>query len=307
MKKLSILWTICSFFIMSAQSKSHSLSGTIINLKNNKTIPFVNILLKNGKELKSTISDENGVFLLENLSQKKYQLIVEAIGYKSYKQSILFENTNTLNLGKIPLEFDVVALEDVVIRAETTSVEQKVDRVVVNIGKDLTSVGTDAASVLDNVQSVTVDQQTGELSLRGNTNVRVLIDGKPTNIPTDQLIQQLPANAIKSVEIITNPSAKYSPEGNSGVLNIILVKNSRQGFHAGINGALTYGRNLRGNLGTNVNYKVNNVNFYANYSLKQGKSDIEGLFTREDNIQDSYGLNDRNNKNNLVFIYTSNF
>lgn len=294
MKHFYLFLILCSQILFAQQGKK-SISGTFINKQTNETIPFVTIYLKNPKETKTDIADVNGDFVIKNLTQKKYSLVIDAIGYKTFNKIITFNNTSYINLDKILLEEDIQALEAVELRAETTSIEQKIDRVVIKVGKDLTSVGTDAASVLDNVQSVTVDQQTGALSLRGNSNVVVLVDGKPTNIPTDQLIKQLPANAIKNIELITNPSAKYSPEGNSGIINIELVKDSRKGFNGSTNGSLTYGRNLRGNIGANFNYKVENVNFYGNYSFSGGDSDIIGEFTRPENKQETYGLNQRKN------------
>lgn len=295
MKHFYLLCLLCSQILFAQQGKK-SISGTFINQDTNETIPFVTIYLKNPKQTQTDIADINGAFLFKNLSQNNYSLVVDAIGYKPYEQTINFTNKTYIDLGNINLSEDIQALDAVQLRAETTSVEQKIDRVVIKVGKDLTSVGTDAASVLDNVQSVTVDQQTGELSLRGNSNVIVLVDGKPTNIPTDQLIKQLPANAIKNIELITNPSAKYSPEGNSGIINIELVKNSLKGFNSSSNGSLTYGRNWRGNIRTNLNYKINKVNVYGNYSFRGGDSDIIGTFIRpNDNRQNSYGLNKRKN------------
>ncbi|NIJ44343.1 outer membrane receptor protein involved in Fe transport [Wenyingzhuangia heitensis] len=276
-------------------SQQKQLFGTIINKNTQESVPFVTIYIKNSQETKTSLADENGAFLAKNLTKAKYNLVVQAIGYKPYQQDISFANKQRLDLGKIYLEEDIQALDAVVIRAETTSIEQKIDRLVIKVGKDLTNVGTDAASVLNNVQSVAVDQQTGELSLRGNSNVKVLIDGKPTNIPTDQLIKQLPANAIKNIELITNPSAKYSPEGNSGIINIELVKDNRSGFNGSVNTSGTYGRNFRGNAGGNFNYKVKNVNFFANYNFRGGQDDIKGTITRNDNEQKTYGLNNRNN------------
>ncbi|WP_010133945.1 outer membrane beta-barrel family protein [Ochrovirga pacifica] len=293
MKRSFYLFLILIGQMAFAQQKQ--IIGKIISKTTQEEVPFVTIFIKNPKETRTSLADEEGSFLAKNLQQNNYLITVEAIGYKPYQQRISFNNQPLLDLGTILLEEDVQALKAVELRAETTSIEQKIDRLVIKVGKDLTNVGTDAASVLDNVQSVAVDQQTGELSLRGNSNVVVLIDGKPTNIPTDQLIKQLPANAIKNIELITNPSAKYSPEGNSGIINIELVKDTRSGFNGSINASATYGRNFRGNTGGNFNYKIKNLNFFANYNFRGGQDDIKGRITRNDNEQNTYGLNNRNN------------
>lgn len=296
MKKIAFLIFIITSIINSQAQNNREITGQLINSSTKEPIPFVTVILKSKADFKTSIADDNGEFLIKNLKSKSYILKIDAIGYKPFQKNISFDKNSFINLKKLKLQENIEALDAVVIRAETTSIQQKIDRVVINVGKDLTSVGTDAASVLDNVQSVSVDQQTGEISLRGNSNVRVLIDGKPTNIPTEQLIKQLPANAIKNIELITNPSAKYNPEGNSGIINIELVKNSIKGFNGSLNLSGTYGRNFRGRAGTNLNYKVKNANFYANYNFRAGDSDIKGKIERPgESTQNNYGLNQRKN------------
>lgn len=126
----------------------------------------------------------------------------------------------------------------------------------------MTSAGATASDLLNNVQSVSVDSQSGNISLRGNENVRVLVDGKPTNIPASELLKQIPSSSIKSVELITNPSAKYNPEGMSGIINIILNKNANMGFNGSINTGVEAGHYVRYNASTNMNYKTGKVNFW---------------------------------------------
>ena len=130
------------------------------------------------------------------------------------------------------------------------------------------------------MQSVSVDSQTGALSLRGNNNVRVLVDGKPTSISTAQLLQQIPSTSIKSIELITNPSAKYNPEGMSGIINIILNKRANIGFNGSVNSGVTQGENTRYNGSLDMNYKTGNVNFYTNYGYRDGKQHNFGNVTR---------------------------
>ena len=98
------------------------------------------------------------------------------------------------------------------------------DRKVINVGKDLTTAGATASDIMNNIPSVNVDSQTGDISLRGNANVRVMVDGKLSNVPVAQLLQQIPSTSIKSIELITNPSAKYNPDGMSGIINIVFTK-----------------------------------------------------------------------------------
>lgn len=290
MKKISILFLLFTATVFAQKS----VKGKVVD-NNNEPLPYVTIILKNPKEQKTAVTDFNGVFSIENIKGQRYNITIEYIGFKTVNRPIAFQNNNNIDLKTIRLEEDAEKLDAVVVRAATSTVTQKIDRFVVSVGKDLTSAGTDAASVLNNVQSVSVDQQSGELSLRGNNNVRVLIDGKPSNIPTDQLLKQIPSNAIKNIEVITTPSAKYNPEGNSGIINIELVKNSLQGFNATLNASTSYGRNWTHRFGTNVNYKKNNVNLYANYNTSSGKKNVLGLIKRPTNTQDFVGLDDYTN------------
>ena len=145
---------------------------------------------------------------------------IEFISFKAteIKQQILKESTN---LGQIALDEDANQLNEVVIRSEKTTVEIKLDKKVYNVGSDLMVKGGTVSDVLDNIPSVSVDSD-GAVSLRGNANVRILIDGKPSNaINIAEALRQIPADAIDKVEVVTNPSARYDSEGGGGLLNII--------------------------------------------------------------------------------------
>ncbi|MGG8495232.1 TonB-dependent receptor domain-containing protein [Tenacibaculum sp. TC6] len=171
------------------------------------------------------------------------------------------------------------------------------------------------------MQSVSVDSQTGNISLRGNENVRVLVDGKPTNIPASQLLKQIPSSSIKSVELITNPSAKYNPEGMSGIINIILNKNANMGFNGSINTGVEAGHYVRNNASTNMNYKTGKVNFFGNYGFNGGDRYNFGYVNRPGtNYQDFIFVNDNeshllkfgadiylDDKNTLSFYTTQNW
>ena len=120
-----------------------------------------------------------------------------------------------------------------------------------------------ATEIMTAVPSINVDAQTGDISLRGNQNVRVMVDGKLSNIPTAQLLRQLPSSSIKQIELITNPSAKYNPEGMSGLINIILHKNTNIGFNGGLNVGLRYQKEAKFNSSINMNYRNGKVNLYG--------------------------------------------
>jgi outer membrane receptor protein involved in Fe transport len=269
------------------------------------------------------ITDEKGLFTIKDIPKGKSLVEVQFIGFKKYSKQINITNKNKkINLGTISLNEDSAQLDEVIVRAETSTIVQKVDRKVINVGKDLTSAGTTASELLNNVQSVSVDSQTGSISLRGNDNVRVLVDGKPTNISAAQLLKQIPSTSIKSIELITNPSAKYNPEGMSGIINIILNKNANMGFNGSLDTGITAGHYVRYNASTNLNYKTGKVNFFGNYGYNGGDNFNYGFVDRPgaNILQDFQFINDNkshlvkvgadiylNDKNTLSFYTTQNF
>jgi outer membrane receptor protein involved in Fe transport len=283
--------------------KPGTISGKVIDSSTKETLPYVNIVIRDmaKKIITGGITDENGLFTVKDIPRGNSLVEVQFIGYKTYAKTITISNkSKKINLGTITLNEDASTLDEIVVRAETSTVVQKVDRKVINVGKDLTATGTTASELLNNVQSVSVDSQTGNISLRGNENVRVLVDGKPTNISTAQLLKQIPSTSIKSIELITNPSAKYNPEGMSGIINIILNKNANMGFNGSLDSGVTAGHYVRYNASTNMNYKTGKVNFFGNYGYNGGDNYNYGFVNRPDanRLQDFVFKN--NNKSHLV-------
>ena len=282
-KLLIVVLLLLSFTVfaeteVTATVKSGSLTGVILDQKTNEPLPYVNVVIRdaNQKILTGGITDENGKFIIRKIPEGKNIVEIQFMGYKPYRIQLDFSKTLAHKLGTVHLEEDTEILGEVTVRAELSTITQKIDRKVVNVGKDLTAAGATASEVLDNVQSVSVNSQTGAVSLRGNENVRILVDGKPTNISPAQLLQQIPSTSIKSIELITNPSAKYNPEGMSGIINIVLNKNANIGFNANVNMGVTRGKNTRANGSFDMNYKQGKVNFFLNYGANGGKRDNHG-------------------------------
>ena len=255
-----------------------SISGKVIDNISKQPIPYVNISIKQkDKIITGGITQDNGNFTIKNLALENYTVEFQFIGYKKLTISVNLTTTNkNINLNTISLEEEAVQLKDVEIVNEHSTIVQKIDRKVINIGKDLIASGNTASEIMNNIPTVSIDTQTKEISLRGNTNVRILIDGKPSNIDATQLLQQIPSSSIKQIELITNPSAKYNPEGMSGIINIILHKNANKGFNGSINSGVTFGITPKVNTALNLNYKVGKVNMYANYGLNHGKNQNHG-------------------------------
>ena len=285
--KLSKIFSILLLFVatnlMAQETKPGVVSGKIIDKTTNEPVSFSTVSVLDGtKPVAAVSTKEDGSFEIKNLELKSLVLKVNFIGYKDASRTInLSEDNKEINFGNITLEIESNTIETVSIVKERSTIEQKADRKVVTIGKDLIASGTTASEIFNNIPTVSVDPQTKELSLRGNSNVRVLIDGKPTNIDAGQLLQQIPSASIKQVELITNPSAKYNPEGNSGIINIILNKNTQTGFNGSITSGLTVGVTPKTNQSLNLNYKVGKVNFYTNYGFNHGKNRNYGFINSE--------------------------
>jgi len=275
-----ILITIlsCITYTLNAQQK-FEITGSVIDQETNQPLEYATIVLRptNGDPVDGGLTDVNGNFKID-IRKGTYNISVEFISFKSYKLPNK-EIIGDLNLGKIMLEADSQALDEVEIIAEKTTVEIKLDKKIYNVGKDLTVRGGTVSDVLDNVPSVSVDVE-GNVALRGNDNVTILINGKPSGLvglnSTDAL-RQLPADAIEKVEVITSPSARYNAEGTGGILNIILRRSKLQGF----NGAITtnVGYPAQAGISGNINYRTGDFNFFNTTSY--GYRNSPGLSTSE--------------------------
>lgn len=290
-----------------------SISGKVVDQKTNQPIPFVNIIIQyNNKLVTGEITSEKGTFHIKNLELKTYNVIFQFMGYKTINRTItLTDNNANINLRTIAIEEDAIELKSIEIVSEKSIIEQKIDRKVINIGKDLISAGANATAILNNIPSVSVDPQTNAISLRGNSNVKILIDGKPTNIDAAQLLQQIPSSSIKQIELITNPSAKYNPEGMSGMINIVLNKNSKIGFNGSINNGVTFAITPKLNSSFDINYKKGKINWFANYALNIGKQTFFGhINTIEPGLEDfqkyHFTNNDYSHLAKIGFDFTIN-
>lgn len=226
-----------------------------------------------------------------------YDIKVEFISFKSteIKQKSIQDDTN---LGVVNLSEDAAQLNEVVVRAEKSTVEIKLDKKVYNVGQDMLVKGGTVSDVLDNVPSVSVDSE-GNVSLRGSDNIRILIDGRPSQaINVAEALRQLPADAIEKVEVITNPSARYDAEGGSGIINIVLKKGKNQGFNGTFIASTglpeTYG------LSANVNYKTEKLNYFTtagyNYRTNEGGGLTNTSYYNADGSPKGYLDEDRDTK-----------
>lgn len=286
MKNL-LTFIFCTLFttILIAQEKSHNISGIVIDKASKDPLEYATIVFKNLKNQKVSggITNTQGKFNIKIL-EGVYDISIEFISFKT----IYFKNRNiskSINFGTISLTEDSAVLDEIEIIAEKSTVEIRLDKKIYNVGKDMTVKGGSASDVLDNVPSVNVDAE-GAVSLRGNENVRILIDGKPSALVglngTDAL-RNLPADAIEKVEVITSPSARYDAEGTAGILNIILRKGKITGFNGSVN--LTAGNPDMLRVSPNLNYRTKKINLFTNlgYSFRNGPGNSYSYFTNLNN------------------------
>ena len=280
--KFLLLFLIGSLATVYAQNPG-SLSGKVIDKTTSQPLPYVSIVVKDaGNVVTGGITDDNGEFTIKNLPLKNYNVDIQFMGYKT--QTVTANITNddkSIAIGTISLAEEATLLNEVEIVKDISTIEQKIDRKVITVGRDLTTAGGTASEIMNNIPSVNVDQD-GNISLRGNQNVRVLVDGRPTNMSPAQLLKQIPSTSIKKIELITNPSAKYNPEGMSGIINIILHKNANDGFNGSFNAGITFGQTPKYNNSVDMNYRVGKVNFFTNLGSNTGKYFNEGKVNRED-------------------------
>ncbi|MBX2828936.1 MAG: TonB-dependent receptor [Flavobacteriaceae bacterium] len=279
------------------------ITGTVIDKNLNEPIPYVTVAVQTpeGAIITGGVTDDKGRFNIPEIPEGKSVVNIQYIGYKTYTAEIeISRRSRNVDLGNILLEEDVEALDEVTVTAERTTIQQKLDRKVITVGKDLTTSGPTAADIMNNLPSVSVDQQTGALSLRGNQNVRVMVDGKLTNVPIAQLLKQIPSTSIKQIELITNPSAKYNPEGMSGIVNIILHKNTALGFNGSANVGLAYQEQPKFNSSLDLNYRNGKLNFFGNWGFNDSKNENFGnLFRSDDNSEQFFEFLD-DQRSNLV-------
>ena len=301
MNKISLFFvtfalTFLSVFSQKPQNNQISITGNIIDSNTKEPLEYATVVLNNleTKQLSGGITDEKGNFTIK-IIPGTYDVNFEFISFKTIKISKKIINSS-LNFGTIKLSEDSDKLDEIVIIAEKSTVEIRLDKRIYNVGKDMTVKGGSASDVLDNVPSVDVDVE-GNVSLRGNENVRILIDGKPSalvGLNGSDALRQLPADAIERVEVVTSPSARYDAEGTAGILNIIL----RKGVATGLNGSLntTIGDPTQYRIASNINFRTKKINFFTNLGYRNSSSPgnfLTNLSTFENESVNSLRIEDR--------------
>ena len=238
MKKIvyTLLFLACAISTYAAQ-----LTGKVIDAGSKQPIDFANVSIMQGNNLiTGTITDEKGNFTIE-VADGQYTLVVSFMGYSEQRKDITIAG-KPLAVGRISLKEDTQVLRDVEVVAQGSSMRFELDKKVFTVDQNIASAGASVTDVLENIPSVDVDQE-GNISLRNSEDVEIWINGKPAGLNSEnrgQVLQQMPAGTIEKIELITNPSAKFSPEGSAGIINLVMKKDRAAGFYGSVQAGIDY-------------------------------------------------------------------
>lgn len=248
----------------SGVAKSSKITGTVIDKSTNKPVEYANIAIYRAKDsslVTGGISDNAGKFAIERIPYGLYTLKVKFIGYTTSVVKSVKVSQPVTEVGKIDIAPSTKNLEEVTVTGRKNEVQNNLDKKVFNIDKSMYGTGGTALDIMQSLPAVAVDFD-GNVSMRGSS-VTILIDGRPSNLVS---LDQMPAHLIERVEVISNPSAKYDPEGMSGIINIILKKNVQRGLNGMVN--LNAGYNNKWMGSATLNYRKNKLNYFVNYTLR---------------------------------------
>lgn len=262
-------------------SGNGKLSGTLLDAKTSQPIEYGNIVVFRSKDstmVTGNISNFKGKFVIDLIPFGRYYIKIQFIGYKNkfISNVMVTPKSPETDLGNISLESSVSSLSTVEVTAQKEMITNNLDKKVINVDRNIASAGGTAIDVMQNLPSVSVESD-GNISLRGNSNVTILIDGKPSgmaNLSASDALSQIPASSIESVELVTNPSVRYDPEGTSGIINIVLKKRSLQGLNGMVQANIGTGDKYSGTL--NLNYRHKGLNLFGNIDLRQNRSESSG-------------------------------
>ncbi|QPH38471.1 outer membrane beta-barrel family protein [Pedobacter endophyticus] len=273
--QITLLFFSLTFNLFAQTGGKAKITGVLKDAKTQETIPFATAVLINkaGKNAKIAQTDVNGAFVMTDLPTGTFTFKISYVGYQTMVRNnvTITATTGTVNFGDIkmnPGKGNI--LSEVTVTAEKPGMQMGIDKKIFTVDQSVISEGGSAGDLLQNVPSVSTDID-GNVSLRGSSGVKVLIDGKPSLIAggnVAQILASIPASSIESVEVITNPSSKYDAEGQSGIINIVLKKNTKLGFNG--SAAITAGNRDNYNANTNLSFQNSKVNIYGNYSYRYG-------------------------------------
>jgi iron complex outermembrane recepter protein len=334
MKKLLIsLALLLSTLTIFAQGK---ISGRVIDASG-APLEFVTVTLHRAKDsvlVKGALTDAFGKYEFEQVKNGSYHVVAAQVGLKKILSAPLSILDNTLIINELKLVEETKTLGAVTVTAQKPFIEHQIDKTVVNVENSIIAAGSTAMEVLEKAPGVIVDNE-GKITLRGKEGVRVMVDGKPSQLSQDQLanlLRNTTANLIQKVEIITNPSSKYDAAGNAGIINIVMKKNQLYGLNGQVSSTYGQGVYFKNMNSVNLNYRYGKWNAFGSYNyntrMNFSNNEITRLF-RADNgkgavtdsfVQTAYNRNpyisnawrggvdyNLSNKTTLGILFSGNF
>lgn len=306
MKKISLVLILLISFILptnivasetGSMSEGGEIKGKVIDTETDEPLEYATVSLFHSQDstlVTGVITDSNGLFSLK-AKPGKYYVVVQFMGYKDKTLNVnIKDNKTVVSLGEILMNTDAALLDEVEIVAEKSTMSMTLDKRVFNVGKDVSSTAGNAIEVLDNIPSVNVDVD-GNVSLRGDSGVQILVDGKVSGLAgtsTQDALRSLQADMIERIEVVTNPSVRYDAEGTAGIINIVLKKDKRKGFNASVDlrggFPVQWGEKFfkedfpfQTGIGASLNYRFKKFNVFANYNFNYRDDISEGYSITE--------------------------
>jgi hypothetical protein len=274
---MSKILTLIGCMFLTAFVHAQRISGFVKDEKG-KAIASASITLQQAKDsaiVKLSVTDKEGNFIYNNISAGKYFVSVVAVGYQKQTSAVFELGTIDFIVPAFSLQKAVKQLEGVTVTSKKPMIEVKADKTIVNIEGSINAQGSDAFELLRKSPGVTVDRD-DNISLSGKNGVQIYIDGKPSPLSGKEFtdfLRSLNSNQIESIELITNPSAKYDAAGNAGIINIKLKKNKAYGTNGSVNAGYGIGIYGKYNAGLTLNHRNNNVNLFGNYSFNNSTNE----------------------------------
>ncbi len=302
--KNCIIFTLFLCFLSIGNTFAQNISAQTTEEDKTTPLGFVNVALYDGdidgKLVKGVTSDLDGYFTLDKVEVGNYTLVLSYVGYKTIELPVvLTEKKPSVNLGKISMTEDSQLLEGVEIRGQKSQMRFDIDKKVFDVTQSIVSEGASASDALSNIPSVSVDNE-GNISLRNNSSVTVWINGRPSGLSEDnraQILEQLPAESIQSIEIITNPSSRYSAEGSAGIINIVMKKEKKAGYYGGVSAS---GDTFGGyGASANINVNYNKIQAYASLGYRSYAFNMKDETKRESEKGDILSIVDQNSKTDM--------
>lgn len=288
--------SIVALLVFAISIFAAEVTGKVIDAGTKQPIDFANVSIMSGDNLVTgTVTDEKGTFTLQ-VADGNYTVVVSFMGYSEQRREMTVAG-KPVNLGRIALKEDSKVLQDVEVVGQGSSMRFELDKKVFTVDQNIASAGASVSDVLETIPSVDVDQE-GNISLRNSEDVEIWINGKPAGLNSEnrgQVLQQMPAGTIEKIELITNPSAKFSPEGTSGIINLVMKKDRKAGYYGSVQAGIDYAlaepwtTPPGANASFNINFNAGPVDGYFNVGYRYHTSN-------GGSVTDRYNLNGMGSK-----------